>query len=31
VRALAGRWASWGLTETGPEQNPAAIEALWAG
>ena len=28
---LAGPWASWGLTETGPDQAPAAIEAVWAG
>jgi hypothetical protein len=28
---LAGPWASWGLTETGPEQTPASIEAVWAG
>lgn len=28
---LAGPWASWGLSETGPEQEPAAIEAVWAG
>jgi hypothetical protein len=31
VDRLAGPWASWGLTETGPEQVPAAIEAVWAG
>lgn len=28
---LAGPWASWGLSETGPEQVPASIEAVWAG
>ena len=28
---LAGPWASWGLTETGPDQSPASIEAVWAG
>jgi hypothetical protein len=28
---LAGPWASWGLSETGPEQRPASIEAVWAG
>lgn len=28
---LKGPWASWGLTETGPEQTPASIEAVWAG
>ena len=28
---LAGPWASWGLSETGPEQLPAVIEAAWAG
>ena len=28
---LAGPWASWGLTETGPDQSPALIEAVWAG
>lgn len=28
---LAGRWASWGLSETGPEQTPAFVEAVWAG
>lgn len=28
---LAGPWASWGLSETGPEQIPASIEAIWAG
>jgi hypothetical protein len=31
VARLAGPWASWGLSETGPEQRPAAIEAVWAG
>ena len=31
VARLAGPWASWGLTETGPEQTPASIEAVWAG
>jgi hypothetical protein len=31
VARLAGPWASWGLTETGPEQVPASIEAVWAG
>jgi hypothetical protein len=31
VAKLAGPWASWGLTETGPEQVPASIEAVWAG
>lgn len=31
VAKLAGPWASWGLTETGPEQTPASIEAVWAG
>ena len=31
VSKLAGPWASWGLTETGPEQVPASIEAVWAG
>ena len=30
-RRLAGPWASWGLSETGPEQTPAVIEAVWAG
>lgn len=28
---LSGPWASWGLTETGPDQEPAAVEAFWAG
>lgn len=28
---LAGPWASWGLSETGPEQVPASIDAVWAG
>ena len=28
---LAGTWASWGLSETGPEQTPASLEAVWAG
>ena len=31
VEKLAGPWASWGLSETGPEQTPAVIEAVWAG
>ena len=31
VERLAGPWASWGLSETGPEQMPAVIEAVWAG
>ena len=31
VAELAGPWASWGLSETGPKQTPAAIEAVWAG
>jgi hypothetical protein len=31
VARLAGPWASWGLSETGPEQVPASIEAVWAG
>lgn len=31
VAKLAGPWASWGLTETGPTQVPASIEAVWAG
>lgn len=28
---LAGPWASWGLTETGPDQTPASIQEVWAG
>jgi hypothetical protein len=31
VLKLAGPWASWGLSETGPDQKPASIEAVWAG
>lgn len=28
---LNSPWASWGLTELGPDQAPATIEAVWAG
>ena len=31
VEGLAGPWAAWGLTETGPEQTPSVIQAVWAG
>jgi hypothetical protein len=31
VEGLAGPWAAWGLTESGPEQKPSVIEAVWAG
>jgi len=31
VAKLAGPWASWGLSETGPDQTPASIAAVWAG
>lgn len=31
VEELEGPWASWGLLETGVDQAPAVIEALWGG